>query len=346
MKLPSVLTFCSAVLVAAASACQICVPFPQKSTADLLIESEAVVLAREDPERPFHLKAIELLSGNPQTEEIDLFLDSATRRTLKLDPERSVVVVRLTEDGESQWRRVGMGDGEFDPLARDILQLAPAWQRDPKLRPRFFSKFLGHENPQLSSLAHLEVGRAPYDQIKALGDALTRDQLRSFLGNFRYIEWHSLYILLLAQSEDPRDRAYIAERFRSAREFSLSLNLAAWATAAIEIEGSRAIDTIEADYFRNPNRNAEELEAVALALSVQGNSRQTDLRDRIVASYATLISTHPSMTGKVALDLIAWKRSELAAEIGRYVAANPRAFDFKTTLQMRAYGRQASAAGE
>ncbi|MGI9241557.1 MAG: hypothetical protein ACR2RV_12205 [Verrucomicrobiales bacterium] len=346
MNLPCAIAICSAALTAAASACQICVPFPQKSTADFLIEAEAVVLAREDPERPFHLKAIELISGNTQNEKIDLFLDSSTRRSLNLDPERSVVVVRLFEDGKPEWRRIGMADGEFDPLVRDILRLAPAWQRDQPLRPRFFSKFLGHENSQLSSLAHLEVGRASYDQIKALGDALSRDQLRSFLGNFRYIEWHSLYILLLAQSEDPRDRDFIAEKFRSARQFSLSLNLAAWATAAIEIERGGAIDTIEADYFRNPDRKADELEAVALALSVHGNSRQTDLRDRIVASYAPLIATHPSMTGKVALDLIAWKRSELAAEIASYVAANPRAFDFKTTLQMRAYGRQAAGAGK
>ena len=346
MNLPCPILLCLAALISAAGACQICVPFPQKSTADLLIDSEAVVLAREDPDRPFHLKAVELIKGDPGMEKIDLFLDSSSRRLLRLHPESSIVVVRLVEDGKSEWRRIGMADGEFDPLAKEILQLAPTWKRDPRLRPRFFSKLLGHENAQLSSLAHLEVGRAPYDEIKKLGGALSREQLRSFIGNFRYIEWHSLYILLLAQSEDERDREFIAESLRSAERYSLTTNLAAWATAAIELDGEMAIDSIEASYFRDPERSEKELEQIALALSVQGGSGPGALRDRIVASYGTLIATHPSMVGKVALDLIAWKRDELAAEIASYVAANPRAFDFKTTLQLRAYGRQAGARGE
>jgi hypothetical protein len=342
MNLPCPILLCLAALLSAAGACQICVPFPQKSTADFLIEAQTVALAREDPGRPFHLKSVKLLRGDLGTETIDLFLDSSTRRLLSLDPDRSVVVVRSGGDGEPTWQRIGIADDEFGPLVEEILDLAPAWQLAPKLRPLYFCKLLGHDNPQLSSLAHLEVGRAPYSAIRSLESPLGRDDLNAFLKNFRYIEWHSLYILLLAQSEDERDRRLISETLRSAARFGLTLNLAAWATASIEQEGESAIAYLEENYLGNPDRSTEELEAISLALSTHGSNGRTELRDRIVSCYATLLETHPSMTAKVALDLIAWKRRELAAEVAEFIASKPRAFDFKTTLQLRAYGRQAT----
>ena len=52
---------CQAVLPA--MACQICLPFPRESAADKLIDAEIVVLAREDPAKPFSLKPGEVLKG-------------------------------------------------------------------------------------------------------------------------------------------------------------------------------------------------------------------------------------------------------------------------------------------
>lgn len=53
-------------------ACQICYGIPKVSAADDLISAERVVLAREDPGRPFHLKAVEVLKGDGTVPEIDL----------------------------------------------------------------------------------------------------------------------------------------------------------------------------------------------------------------------------------------------------------------------------------
>ena len=65
-----------------ALACQICFPIPRNSAADHLIAADRVVLARENPEKPFSLKAVEVLKGDGDGPEIDLFLDSSTRRSL------------------------------------------------------------------------------------------------------------------------------------------------------------------------------------------------------------------------------------------------------------------------
>lgn len=336
----SLALYCS---VGIAGACQICIAYPQTSAVDVLMEADCVVLAREDPERPFHYRSVEVLKGDLGPEEIDLFLNSATRRLLGIYPKRAVVLARPGGGDQSGWSSCGIADPVFGPLVREILRRAPGWEHEPRQRAVFFSQFLGHENAQLSTLALLEVARAPYREIRGLGGALSRDQLRAFLANYRYVEWHALYILLLAQSEDARDREFIAESFHSAVRFGSTVQLAAWATAFIELHGAEAIDLIEAEYFHNPSRSAKELVEIAKALSVHGTNGSAALRDRIVVAYGLLLAMNPGMTAQIADDLLAWGRREYAAEIGQFVAANPLSFDLSTTLRLRAYARRAAA---
>ena len=56
-------------------ACSICVPMPTQTLADRLHASDTVVLAREDPARPLHFRAIETVTGPPVEAPIDLFLN-------------------------------------------------------------------------------------------------------------------------------------------------------------------------------------------------------------------------------------------------------------------------------
>jgi len=322
-------------------ACQICVPFPQTSSADLLLGSEAVVLAREDPERPFRYRSVEVLKGDPGPEKIDLFVNSSTRRTLAVFPERSMVLVKPRKDEPSAWRSAGMADEIFEPIVREILGRAPIWEKEPNKRALFFSKHLGHSDPQVRTLAHLEVARAPYATIRTLGGIISREQIHTYLQNFRYMEWHALYILLLAQSEDPNDRQFITESFHSATHFHSTLQLAAWTTAFIELEGMAAIEIIEKEYFLKTSHSAKELAEIIRALSVHGTDASPALRNRIVASYGTLITLSPALTSQIAEDLIAWERTEFAEEIGKFVADNPLSFDLPTTLRLRAYARRA-----
>src|ERR671924_1785413 len=89
-------------LVGAVYACLICIPYPEKTAADALLESATVILAREHPDKPFSYAPVEVLKGQTGGAEIDLFVDSATRRSLAVHPERAVVLVRKRE-GE-RWR--------------------------------------------------------------------------------------------------------------------------------------------------------------------------------------------------------------------------------------------------
>ena len=328
-----------------APACQICIPFPKKSAADYLIEADVIVLAREDPGRPFHFAPVEMLKGDPGDEAIDLFLDSATRRILAAHPERKILLARLNDGKSKSWRRIGTADEEFGPIVYAILKRSAGWEQNPEERIAFFAELLAHENAQIRTLAHLEIARAPYDASRNCSGAISREEIHSFLKNVRYIEWHPLYILLLAQSDVPSDHALIADSFESAARFNSTMRLAAWATALIEIQDEAAVDEIEDRYFRNATRKPEELKAILQALSVHGTNGHTHLRDRIVSAYGTLLEHHPSMAPTIVGDLTAWKRRDLAKPMAAIVADPPSGLDFQALLKLRVYLRKSDERG-
>ena len=76
------LALLSLLVVRSAGAYQVCIPMPVKTLADRLLEANALVLAREDPERPFHYVTVKVLKGDPGDTPIDAFLPSLTRREL------------------------------------------------------------------------------------------------------------------------------------------------------------------------------------------------------------------------------------------------------------------------
>jgi ABC-type nickel/cobalt efflux system permease component RcnA len=300
---------------AAARACPICMPMPQKTAADVLIESRAVVFARENPDRPFSYLALEILKGDPAVATIDLFANSATRRLLSADPNKVAVLCRETDDGT--WRSLGVADDEFQQLVRSILANARRWDGDAgaERRCEFFIPLFGHEDRRIFELAYLELGRAPYATIKRIARSASRERVVSVLERREYFEWRPLAILMLAQSEEPADRRHIGESFRSKERYGLTQNLAAWATAAIEVEGAETVDLIEQSYFVQPGRSREELLEILKALSLHGTEGRTELRDQIADSYATLLRTYPDMGGYVAGDLAAWGRTEWSHQL-------------------------------
>ena len=98
-----------AVLLSAhAQACPICGAMPTKTVADHLIESETIVLAREDADRPFTYSLVKVLRGRPPAGPFDLFVNSATRRRLTLNPGEAVVLVRKGKD--QGWQSLGIAD--------------------------------------------------------------------------------------------------------------------------------------------------------------------------------------------------------------------------------------------
>jgi hypothetical protein len=323
-----------------AGACTLCVGFPEKSAADFLIESDSVALAREDPRKPFSLAPVEFLKGKNDGTEIDLFLDSVTRRALASDTSRTVVVVQPKRG--SPWRRVAVANSEYKAVVRRIILFAPEWQGESGRlrRAQFFAQLFGHEDPAIYDLAYVEMARAPYHVIKRLSRVVAREQIERILDRPQYIEWRSLAILLVAHRGAAADREYIARSFRTAEQFCLSTNLAALAAASIELDGAQAVSFIEDRYFLNPDRKKEELTEVLKALSLHAAEGRTDLRESIVKSYGRLLEFHPEMAAAVAGDLLAWRRFEFKEKLARIEATNTD-LEYSERKLIRQYLRQA-----
>ena len=327
----------------AAHACLICLPIPTTSPADYLLESEVIVLAREDPGAPYWLRIGKVLKGDASGVDRDFFLESPLQTGPSLNRNREVICAYGSREGRSQpeWARVGDADVAFAPLVHEILQLGEQWKANPRERASFFARYLAHRNQQVRALAHLEVARAPYDQIREFAGSLSPEELRASLQNFRLTDWHPLYILLLAQGGEPRDHQLIAGKVRSAEESKRTLHLAAWVTAWIEIDPEAALEFVERHYLANGLREAGEIRAISRALSVHGNRGHVHLRDRIVGAYRQILGRQPGLAPGIVTDLMAWERWNLTDSIVPIVMTPPPDMDQASLLQLRAYLRKA-----
>ncbi|MCP4010487.1 MAG: hypothetical protein GY726_13375 [Proteobacteria bacterium] len=133
----------------------------------------------------------------------------------------------------------------------EILAHEPIWQRSggAESRAMFFAPYLANAESAVSKLAYLEVGRASYNTIRQADSFVSAEQVHNFLNNPRYIEWHALYILLLGVDAKPADEKRIRAAMARRAQFDQTLNLSAWATALIEIDGEEAIEWLEAVYL-------------------------------------------------------------------------------------------------
>lgn len=103
-----------------ADACQICLPYPTETLADRVLDAERLVLARENPEKPYTLAPTGTLkAGDGDPPDLDLFLDSSTRRRLSRDENTGILCGWYPE--EEKWRRLALHDETLAPVVADIL---------------------------------------------------------------------------------------------------------------------------------------------------------------------------------------------------------------------------------
>ena len=331
IKLCIISLVCGVLFNGSAEACMVCIPVPEVSSADRLLSAKAVVLARENPNKPFTYIAVEVLKGDLETPEIELFIDSATRRRLAFNPDRSVVLAlgrdqmlspsdilnprsRGVDRPPGGWRSLGYATAKYEALIREILLRAPQWRSGAGRveRAKFFMGFLAETERSIHDLAYLEVARAPYETIRLADRFVPAEQVQAFLADPQYFEWRPLYILLLGVDAAPGDVTMIRDRIGFSARLNLTANLSAWATALIEAEGHAAIGWLETTFLDAPRRDPAVVLEVVKALSVQGTSRGGSLRERIAETYGKIANAYPSLAGWVARDLTAWRDWRLA----------------------------------
>lgn len=322
-------------------ACQICLPMPTESLADRVLAAEHLVLARENPEKPFTLRTIRpLQEGITAAPPLDLFLDSSSRRQLSLNEDLSFLCGWSAETGE--WQRLVLHDAVTAPVIEAMLAHRESWHADPSGRVRYFADYLGHENTTLADLAHIEVARAPYGQLLEFADRLPREELHGRLKDLRRMEWHALYILFLARGGNESDKQRIRDEIAGCAEFGLVTQTAAWATALIEIDGRAGIDRLAELYLGSSNRSPKEITALHAALKVHGDKGPSEPREAVISAYGTLLQKYPAIAADLADDLTRWERFDHTEMLSALL--RQESFDLVATSRIRNHLRLAQAA--
>lgn len=203
----------------------------------------------------------------------------------------------------------------------------------------YFADYLYHEEEVLRDLAHLEVARAPYGVLARFADRLPREELLERLANFRRLEWHALYILFLAQSDNPADHDRIREEMADAADMNLATRSAAWATAFLEIDGAEALGRLRDWYEEGRDRRPEERRAVLAALVVHGDQGDPALRDPLVGLMGEFLRAESELAPEIVSSLGRWERDDLAEPVAALLRESPGQFDTDATLALRRYLR-------
>lgn len=254
--------------------CVLCFPVPVKSVADYLLEGECVVLAKLNSKDPFSYEVDRTLKGELESTKIDLFVDTMTRRRLRVNPKSRVVLARQTDS--DTWRSLGIADARFQQVVERIIGHQTIWS-DPggeKERVKFFIRLFDDKHPAIFELAYLELARAPYSVIRSIGRVMPKRQIHNILARREFVEWRPLAILLLAQNPDDADKLMLDQLIESVKKFPRQQELAATITAWVEYQGVSAID---------------EIEAIWLAPSDGQSLRNEDEQKRVLSAFKELL---------------------------------------------------------
>jgi hypothetical protein len=284
------------VLAMPAAACPVCIDKPEATLAERLLRADAVVIAREDPARPYHFAPVATLRGAAGAVPIPLLLDSTTRRQLTARPEEGVLFVR---DGDT-WTHAGYADAASREIVTAILAEGPSWEGRTGARFTFFEALLHHQNGRFRRLAIDELSRASYGQIRSMAMPIDGATARRALSDRHQIPWHGFYILMLGLSERAEDQALVRDWNAAATRLGGSRELDAWATALVEIDGAAGVSRLANDWFETAGRDVDAVRGVITALAVQAREGDPAVRPSILAALHDLPSRRPDVAGSVA----------------------------------------------
>ena len=218
------------------------------------------------------------------------------------------------------WANVGSIGVEHAPWLRRLSASKPTtamtdaeWETDADL----VLPYLENAEPLAAEIAYGELARAPYLTLRSLKGLLDIRSLRRWTADPMLTKRQSLYTLLLGVEGDATDAARMEQQLTTAWRAKNAINLGPMLAASLELGGPFRMAWIDAQYMRDPDRTNQELQAVLLALSVQGGANARIPRERVIESYRTFIGVHKSLAGFVAQDLATWNYWDAGPE---YVA--------------------------
>ena len=232
---------------------------------------------------------------------------SVLKRNMFLKPGQAMLLLR--EPHWSAW----VGFGAIDPGYAELLRMhttaTPPDDLTATERATYVASllpYLRNPEPMVASIAYGEISRTPYGIMRALRPHLDAQTIRRWIADEPLVERLTLYYLLLGIAGDTEDAARIEERIQSALTSGDATLIGSLLAADLELRGPGRMDWVDEHFIGDPNRTADELEAVLLALKVQGDADAVIPRERVIESFRLLIEARKPLAGLVAPYFAEW----------------------------------------
>jgi hypothetical protein len=215
----------------------------------------------------------------------------------------------------------------------------------------FHLGYLEHPEPAIAEIAYVEIARAPYEAMLAHRERLDATRIAGWLDDPSLAHRAPLYTLLLGIAGGSAATARVERSLAAAQHDRDVSNLAALLVAGMELHGALQVGWIEQIYLTDRSRSAQELQAVLVALQVQGGADAAIRRQRAVAAMRTFIRTRHPLAGYAAPVLMGWQAWDAVPDYVALLAAKPRQHPASTIAMLhylerseRPEGRAAVAA--
>lgn len=304
-----------------ANACPLCLGAFKLgiSVQDLTSAERAILVVPEAGDR---LRVVASIKGEvPPSGFVEK--SSVLKSSTFLKPGQAMLLLR--EPHWSAW----VGFGAIDPAYADVLRMhatiTPPGDLTPDERAAYVASLLPYlrsPEPMLASIAHGEMSRTPYAVMRALKPKLDAQTIRRWIADEPLVQRLTLYYLLLGIAGDTGDAVDIENRIESALSVGDATLIGSLLAADLELRGVNRMVWVDEHLIGDPSRTAGEMEAVLLALKVQGDADAVIPRERVIESYRLFIGARKHLAGLVAPYLAQWGYWEAVPEYTRLLRSD------------------------
>ncbi len=309
-----VLSGCAILTVALAAtsgwACPFCTVTSQ-SLSEEMASMDAVVIARLSklPEPP---TAHELSADVPKAvfEVSDVLKGAAGLNGTK---EIRTIIFGQEQVGD-QFLIMGVGAPNFDwstPLkvseraVEYLKRLGTLPEKGPE-RLAYFQDYLEDPEPMLSRDAYDEFAKAPYSEVKGLGEKMNHDQLVTWIKNpDTLLNRKRLYTVMLSACGGADDVPMLEELLRT-EDRKVRAGLDAMLGCYLMLAGDDGMALVEELFLKNPKAEYADTYAAIMALRFLGTETEAIPRERILEGLHCLLD-RPELADLVIPDLARWE---------------------------------------
>ncbi len=312
-------------------ACGVCIERPDASLADHIISAEIIVLAGPAPGNPFRFETHRIIKGGwdrlNALPDIPFLIDSVTRRAIRSDPSRSVLMTygpaykdSTGRSASKSWRRIFLMNPDRREFVEKLRSTGEHWvygTTDTHDRVLFFAEYLWHPDHALHTAAMIEIGRAPYDLLRPISGRFSTRQVLQEFNDLNRFAYRSVAIRLLGLQADPLARSFVRARYANSLKSGGSNSLE-WALAGIEADEATAISAI-GQALQNTQRSEDDKISLIRALAEAGSS-QAKFRTQIIQILAEVLEQDPELAPQIAIATRNWGKTALHQQFEALVA--------------------------